>query len=50
MACLRDRWQGGRLRLKPDVLSILIGANDAWHGVTSGNSENGVSPWAFGAR
>lgn len=28
---LADRWEEDCLRIKPDVLSILIGVNDYWH-------------------
>ncbi len=31
---LSDRWQADCLDLKPDVLSLLIGVNDTWHGLT----------------
>lgn len=31
---LAERWQEDCLNLKPDVLSILIGVNDIWHGLT----------------
>ncbi|WP_237227031.1 SGNH/GDSL hydrolase family protein [Rubinisphaera sp. JC750] len=30
---LSDRWQKDCIDLKPDVLSILIGVNDIWHGL-----------------
>jgi len=30
---LADRWQKDCIDLKPDVLSILIGVNDIWHGL-----------------
>ena len=30
---LDDRWQKDCLDLKPDMLSILIGVNDIWHGL-----------------
>lgn len=30
---LADRWDKDCLELKPDVLSILIGVNDIWHGL-----------------
>jgi lysophospholipase L1-like esterase len=30
---LAERWQKDTLDLKPDVLSILIGVNDIWHGL-----------------
>lgn len=39
---LQTRWQEDCLDLKPDVLSILIGVNDTWHGVAKGTPENGV--------
>ena len=32
---LADRWREDCLELRPDVLSLLIGVNDTWHGVTS---------------
>ncbi len=39
---MRDRWNTDGLDLKPDVISILIGVNDTWHGVASGTPDNGV--------
>ena len=33
---LADRWKDDCLRLKPDVLSILIGVNDFWHTIDWG--------------
>ena len=30
---LAERWQADCLDLKPDVLSVLIGVNDIWHGL-----------------
>jgi lysophospholipase L1-like esterase len=39
---LQQRWQIDTLDLKPDVLSVLIGVNDTWHGTGSGMPENGV--------
>jgi lysophospholipase L1-like esterase len=30
---LAQRWQQDCLALKPDVLSVLIGVNDTWHGL-----------------
>jgi lysophospholipase L1-like esterase len=39
---LQKRWQADTLDLKPDVLSVLIGVNDTWHGTGSGMPENGV--------
>jgi lysophospholipase L1-like esterase len=39
---LQRRWQVDTLDLKPDVLSVLIGVNDTWHGTGSGMPENGV--------
>jgi lysophospholipase L1-like esterase len=39
---LQQRWQVDTLDLKPDVLSVLIGVNDTWHGTGSGMPENGV--------
>ena len=39
---MRDRWQEDCLELKPDVLSILIGINDTWHGIASGTPAEGV--------
>jgi lysophospholipase L1-like esterase len=40
---LRDRWQADCLDIKPDVLSILIGVNDTWHGTAKGTPDNGVN-------
>jgi lysophospholipase L1-like esterase len=39
---MADRWSHGFEALKPDVVSILIGVNDTWHGVAKGTPENGV--------
>lgn len=33
---LAERWEDDCLKLKPDVLSILIGVNDFWHTLTGG--------------
>ena len=33
---LYSRWQRDGLDLNPDVISILIGVNDTWHGKTGG--------------
>src|SRR5580658_2716655 len=40
---LQQRWQVDTLDVKPNVLSVLIGVNDTWHGTGSGVPENGVS-------
>ena len=37
---LYARWKADGLNLKPDLISILIGVNDTWHGL--GESDNGV--------
>lgn len=34
---LYARWRVDTINLKPDVLSILIGVNDTWHGFMSNN-------------
>lgn len=39
---LKKRWRADTLNLKPDVLSVLIGVNDTWHGTGSGMPGNGV--------
>lgn len=39
---LENRWQKDALDLNPDVLSVMIGVNDTWHGTGNGNPENGV--------
>jgi lysophospholipase L1-like esterase len=39
---LQQRWRVDTLDLKPNVLSVLIGVNDTWHGTGSGVPENGV--------
>jgi lysophospholipase L1-like esterase len=39
---LQQRWRVDTLDLKPNVLSVLIGVNDTWHGTGSGMPENGV--------
>jgi lysophospholipase L1-like esterase len=33
---LADRWDDDCLKLKPNVLSILVGVNDFWHTLTNG--------------
>ena len=40
---LAARWQADCLDLKPDVLSILIGVNDTWHGTGKNNPEGGTT-------
>ena len=35
---LRDRWSKDVIELSPNVLSIMIGINDVWHGLNSGGS------------
>jgi lysophospholipase L1-like esterase len=42
---LYARWKIDALNLKPDVLSILIGVNDTWHGF---GSNNGVEVDRYG--
>jgi lysophospholipase L1-like esterase len=39
---LQQRWQVDTLDVEPNVLSVLIGVNDTWHGTGSGVAENGV--------
>lgn len=39
---LTERWDADCLALKPDVVSILIGVNDTWHGTAKGTPENGT--------
>jgi lysophospholipase L1-like esterase len=40
---LYARWQTDTLNLKPDILSILVGVNDVWHGLPeNGGDFNGV--------
>ena len=39
---LENRWQKDALDVNPDVLSIMIGVNDTWHGTAKGTPENGV--------
>lgn len=40
---LYARWQTDTLNLKPDVLSILVGVNDVWHGFKTQAVFNGVN-------
>ena len=40
---LADRWQRDCLDIEPNVLSILIGVNDTWHGTAKGNPNGGTS-------
>jgi lysophospholipase L1-like esterase len=42
---LYARWKIDALNLKPNLLSILIGVNDTWHGM--GDRDNGVEPPRF---
>src|SRR5205085_5916952 len=42
---LQKRWQRDVLDLSPDVLSIYIGVNDVWHGLS--DSRNGCSIDAY---
>ncbi|HEV2294404.1 MAG TPA: SGNH/GDSL hydrolase family protein [Tepidisphaeraceae bacterium] len=35
---LRDRWQRDVIELSPNVLSIMIGVNDVWHGLNPGGT------------
>jgi lysophospholipase L1-like esterase len=35
---LRDRWSKDVIDLSPNVLSIMIGINDVWHGLNPGGS------------
>ena len=44
---LRDRWDADCLKLKPTVVSILVGVNDTWHGVAKGTPENGTDLETF---
>ncbi|MCD8482096.1 MAG: SGNH/GDSL hydrolase family protein [Verrucomicrobia bacterium] len=39
---LYARWQKDTLNLQPDVLSILVGVNDVWHGFKRGDVYDGV--------
>jgi lysophospholipase L1-like esterase len=40
---LYARWQTDALNLRPDVISILVGVNDVWHGLPEMSEEyNGV--------
>ena len=39
---LYARWKCDGINLAPDILSILIGVNDTWHGLAGNN--NGVEP------
>lgn len=42
---LADRWDQDCLELKPDIVSILIGVNDIWHGL-NGNYDGTVDTYA----
>lgn len=39
---LKERWQEDCIRLKPNVLSILIGVNDFWHTLAKDNPYKGT--------
>lgn len=39
---LLARWQIDTLNLQPEILSILIGVNDVWHGLSNREVYNGV--------
>jgi lysophospholipase L1-like esterase len=47
VAQLRKRWQADAIDMKPDLLSILVGTNDAGQGLR--NPEHSVTPAAFEA-
>ena len=42
---LYARWKEDGMDLNPDLVSILIGVNDVWHGI--GGRNNGVEPERF---
>ncbi|MEM8783224.1 MAG: SGNH/GDSL hydrolase family protein [Planctomycetota bacterium] len=44
---LAARWDADCLALKPTVLSVLVGVNDVWHGLT--DSSRGVSAKMYAA-
>jgi lysophospholipase L1-like esterase len=44
---LWNRWQSGFEIIKPDLVSILIGVNDTWHGAAKGTPENGTTPETY---
>ena len=39
---LATRWKDDCLAIVPNVLSILIGVNDTWHGIGKGDASKGV--------
>ena len=42
---LEERWQRDCLALEPDLLSILIGVNDTWHGQNDPALRPNWPPW-----
>lgn len=44
---LYARWQMDALQIKPDILSILVGVNDVWHGLPEREVFNGVPAGHF---
>ncbi|MEQ9453478.1 MAG: SGNH/GDSL hydrolase family protein [Phycisphaeraceae bacterium] len=47
MSHLEARWKTDCLDLQPTVLSVLIGVNDTWHGLSPDNPESPTSYDAF---
>ncbi len=46
MSHLVERWEEDAVSLRPTVLSVLIGVNDTWHGLSPANTD---SPTAYDA-
>lgn len=45
---LFGRWQTDAINLQPDIISILVGVNDVWHGLPQEDRDfNGVKPGHF---
>ncbi|MCC7203961.1 MAG: SGNH/GDSL hydrolase family protein [Phycisphaeraceae bacterium] len=44
---LRDRWQADCIDLRPNLVSILVGVNDTWHGFLHGK-DRGVPVDVYG--
>jgi lysophospholipase L1-like esterase len=50
MPDLQKRWQRDVLDERPDVLSIFIGINDVWHGLSPGRSGTSIGEFIAGYR
>lgn len=50
MGDLEKRWQRDVLDARPDVLSVYVGINDVWHGLTPGREGTRIEDYVRGYR